>query len=71
MTWPGHFIFLTLLIISMTSVLSQIGRPRCWYFYPCRGGGLCDVEQYFFPFWSGAAASLLCACLVSVQVSAP
>ena len=40
--------------------------PRCWSFYSCMW-----CWAYLFPFLSVRPASLLCACLVSVQFYSP
>ena len=58
-----HFIFLTVLIISMTFVLSLTQMLVFLYVYV-----MLSILLSILVF---AAASLLCACLVSVQVSAP
>ena len=58
-----HFIFLTVLIISMTFVLSLIHMVVLLSLYVM----LSTLPSILVC----AAASLFCACLVSVQVSAP
>ena len=58
-----HFIFLTVLIISMTFVLSLTQMLVFLSLYV--------MLSILLSILVCAAASLLCACLVSVQVSAP
>ena len=58
-----HFIFLTLLIISMTFVFSLTQTLVFLYLYV--------MLSIFLSILVCAAACLFCACLVSVQVSAP
>ena len=58
-----HFIFLTVLIISMTVVLSLTQRLVFLSLYV--------MLSILLAIFVCAAASLFCACLVSVQVSAP
>ena len=58
-----HFIFLTVLIISMTFVLSLTQMLIFLYLYV--------MLSILLAMLVCAAASLFCACLVSVQVSEP
>ena len=65
-----HFIFLTVLIISMTFVLSLTQRLiflSFWFLEPWTIYSILSILVYILVC---AAASLFCACLVSVQVSA-
>ena len=60
---PDHFIFLTVLTISMTFVLSLTQMLVFLSLYV--------MLSIFLSILVCAAASLFCACLVSVQVSVP
>ena len=50
-----HFMFLTVLLVSMTLPSPW---PRCWSFYPCRP--LCDVEHTSFHFGLCGRKFVLC-----------